>query len=99
MPVDQRSFDDAATIAVDGQSLVPWVDFYPRDPGVAVRPLDGVAVIWGGVWRDSSTVISDSAARGKLVVITADVHVQGNPPGIPSRFEVARHFAQPRVSP
>jgi hypothetical protein len=92
VPVNQSVFDDAATIAVNGETLVPWVDFYPRDPRVAIRPLDGVQVIWGGVWRDSSSVISDSAARGKLVVITANVHVQGNPPGIPSRPEVSRHF-------
>jgi peptidase M28-like protein len=92
VPVDQRVFDDAATISVDGQVLKPWVDFYPRDPGVTIRPLDGAQVIWGGVWSDSNSVIADSLVRGKVVVITSTVSVPPNPPGIPNRPQVASHF-------
>src|SRR5579862_5427911 len=47
VPLDQRVFDDAATISVEGTTLVPWVDFFPRDPGVAIHPLNGVRVVWG----------------------------------------------------
>jgi hypothetical protein len=92
VPLDQRTFDDAATIAIDGQQLTPWVDFYPRDPGVNIPSLDGVQVIWGGVWRDSTSVISAAMARGKFVVITSTVSVAGNPPGIPNRGQVSDHF-------
>jgi Peptidase family M28 len=92
VPVDQRIFDDAATIAVDGTTLVPWVDFYPRDPGSTIRPLNGAQVIWGGVWSDSNSVIPDSMTRGKVVVITSTVSVPPNPPGIPNRQQVQNHF-------
>ncbi|MGH7524036.1 MAG: M28 family metallopeptidase, partial [Gemmatimonadales bacterium] len=92
VPVDQRVFDNESRLSVDGTTLVPWTDYIPRDPGVAVRSLNGVQVIWGGVWSDSNSVITDDAARGKLVVLTSTVRVQGNPAGIPSRPEVANRF-------
>ena len=92
VPVDQRVFDDGSTISVDGTALVPWVDFYPRDPDLPIRALNGVPVIWGGVWTDSNSVISDEAARGKFVIITSTVHVEPNPAGIPNRPQVMSHF-------
>ena len=93
VPVVQRSFDSTATISVDGAPLVPWVDFLPRDPGLTPIPLDGVQVVYGGVWTDSNSVISTTDARGKFVVITSTrCSIPQNPPGIPSRQDVAQHF-------
>ena len=92
VPVDQRVFDDASNVSVDGTRLVPWVDYIPRDPGRSIRSMDGVPVIWGGVWSDSNSVISNEMARGKIVVISSTVSVPPNPPGIPSRPEVNARF-------
>ena len=92
IPVETRVFDSTVTIGVDGTPLLPWTDFLPRDPGAALLPVDGVQVIYGGSWRDSNSVIPTAQAAGKFVVITSTATGPGNPPGIPSRPEVANHF-------
>ncbi|MEO8624476.1 MAG: hypothetical protein ABI625_25570, partial [bacterium] len=88
-----RVFDTTKTLSVDGKPLHFWSDFIPRDPGRDPRPLDNVQTVWGGDWTDSSSVISDAAAAGKLVIITSSVSIPGNPPHVPSRPVVAGHFA------
>ena len=87
-----RTFDSSRTLAVDGVPLRFWSDFIPRDPGRDVKSLDNAQVIWGGDWKDSTTVISNAAAAGKLVVITSSVTLPGNPPHVPSRPLVVAHF-------
>ncbi len=93
VPLDKRTFDSATTIAVDGKPLVAWTDFLPRDPGVSLLPLDGVQVVYGGVWtKDAGSTISTAEATGKFVVIRSTVTTAGNPTGIPSRPEVTARF-------
>ncbi len=88
-----RSFDTTKTLAVGGMPLRFWTDFIPRDPSRTPRSLDNVQTVWGGDWKDSASVISDAAAAGKLVIITAStVAVPGNPPHVPNRPVVASHF-------
>lgn len=53
----------------------------------------GGTPLWGGDWKDSSSVTSDPAAAGKLVIMRASTaNVPGNPPHVPSRPVVAGHF-------
>lgn len=92
VPVETRTFDSTATIAVDGAPLVPWTDYLPRDPGGTLLPTHGVQVIYGGSWQDSNSVISTAQAAGKFVVITSTATAPDNPPGIPPRPDVAFHF-------
>ncbi|MGH7593293.1 MAG: hypothetical protein ACRELE_05515, partial [Gemmatimonadales bacterium] len=92
VPVERRTFDSTATIAVDGVPLVPWTDYLPRDPDAALLPVDGVQVIYGGTWQDSNSVIATAQAAGKFVLITSTATAPGNPPGIPTRPDVASHF-------
>ncbi len=92
VPVDTRTFDPQATIAIDGVPLVPWVDFLPRDPGKALRPVDGTVVVYAGNWADSTHLLSPGAARGKVVVLTFTGSVPGNPPGTPSRPVVSAYY-------
>jgi len=95
VPLFKRSFDVSATLSVGGRALTPWVDFLPRDPAAAIRPLDGVGVIYGGVWTaDASSTISAADAAGKFVVLTSTVTTPGNPPNIPSRPEVTARFRE-----
>ena len=93
---DVRTFSDASSITAGQTTLAPWKDFLPRYPFQAanIGVIDGVQVIFGGNWADSTTVISNAAAAGKFVVITSTATVIGNPPGIPSRQEVVPHFSQ-----
>ncbi|MEP6999873.1 MAG: M28 family peptidase [bacterium] len=87
-----RDFDTTKTLSVEGKALHFWTDFIPRDPGRDPRSLDNVQTVWGGDWKDSSSVITDAASAGKLVVITSSVTVPGNPGHVPSRPIVAARF-------
>ena len=93
VPLDNRTFDESSTISVDGKALVPWIDFLPRDPGVEPLPLDGVPVVYGGIWTtDAASTIGPVEAKGKFVVLTSTVTTPGNPPNIPSRQDVTARF-------
>jgi hypothetical protein len=93
VPIDLRTFDSTSTISVAGTALTPWVDYLPRDPGAPLRPLNGVQVVYGGVWSDSNSVITAAQAAGKFVVITSTATGATNPSGIPSRPEVTGRFS------
>ena len=88
-----RWFDSTHTISAGGVPLVMWHDYLPRDPVLDPRSLDNVPVIYGGDWKDSTSVISSQAAAGKFVIVTSSVTYPNNPPNIPSRQDVSNHFA------
>jgi len=95
LPTDVQTLDTSMPLATDAGPLTPWKDYLPRTGQFPqnFRPLDGVPVIFGGIWSDSNSVISGAEAAGKFVIIVSTAApVQGNPPGIPSRPEVAARF-------
>src|SRR5215470_3931538 len=60
------------TLTADGKTFHAWTDYVPRDNRVfgPVKSIDGAQVVYGGVIRDTSKMISPAAAAGKFVVIS-----------------------------
>ncbi len=92
VPLTQRGYDESRQITVDGQPLTIWAEYLPRDPGTAVRPLDGAAAIYGGNWGDTASLISREQAAGKVVVIMPAPGGQGIA-GLPNRPAVTARFS------
>lgn len=85
IPVFNETVSDAPALSVDGHSFRGLADFVPRDNavfGAPVRPLDGVQVVYGGVYSptgDTSSMISPMAAMGKFVVMSVPNGPDGKP--------------------
>jgi hypothetical protein len=94
--VFNRVYDSTAQFSVDGTPLGVWNDFFPRDQGGGARSLDGVQVIYGGTWGDSTTLIAPEAAAGKLVVLSLAPAGYSAPdaPGTANRAMATRYFIQ-----
>ena len=92
IPLTQRGYDEARQIKVDGQPLTLWAEYLPRDPGTALRPLDGVTAIYGGNWGDKASLITREQAAGKVVVVMPAPGVSGIA-GLPNRGEVSARFS------
>ena len=59
--VFNRVFDATTPVSVDGNAFSVWTDFIPRDQGPGARAVDGVPVIYGGTWGDSTSLIAPGA--------------------------------------
>ncbi len=70
VPFFRVKLDSASRIVVDGTQLFPGTDWMPNNLGVALRPLDGVGVIYGGSATDTTQWPSADAAAGHVVVLT-----------------------------
>ena len=94
LPTHRRSLDPATRFGPAGGALTPWTDFAAFDLGPGVRSLDGVQVVYGGVWGDSARLAPPSAGAGKLVVLTTS-SAQWNLPRaqVTGRFPGAAGFA------
>jgi hypothetical protein len=98
VPLVRRSYAAVDTLRADTAMLVAPADFVPIGTRGTPRPLDGVRVVYGGVWTDSSTWISAEQAAGKLVVFGMAPAVNGQRVAIPfvrgnSRFAGAAGVA------
>jgi len=93
VPLSYRRLDPASSIAVNGKSLTPWVDYIPRDQGPGARSIDGVPSVYGGTWGLPATLISPEAAAGKLVILAVSPagYAQGIP-GTAARASVVARF-------
>ena len=94
LPTHRRSFDPATRFGPAGSPLTPWTDFAAFDLGPGAVSLDGVQVVYGGVWGDSARLAPASAGAGKLVVLST-ASAQWNLPRaqITGRFPGAAGFA------
>ena len=81
VPLVRRHFEQSASLAAGSTALRPDSDFVPIVVRGTPRSIDGAQVIYGGVFTDSSTWITDEQARGKLVVFSPKL-----PPGTPPHF-------------
>lgn len=83
IPVMSRPLAQNNTITVDGKTFTARTDYIPRDNSVfgTVKPFDGAEVVYGGVinTRDTSSMLSPPAARGKFVVISLPKGPDGRP--------------------
>lgn len=69
VPLVTTALDTArSAIEIAGSSLQPYRDYLPRNQGPRARSIDGIGVVYAGVWG-SPTLLPGSAVRGKVVLI------------------------------
>ena len=83
LPIFNRSLAPGS-LTVDDKKFAAGVDYVPRDNSVfgKVRSLDGVSAVYGGVFSpqgDTSKMVTQAAAAGKLVVIGVPNGADGKP--------------------
>ncbi|MBM4194445.1 MAG: M28 family peptidase [Gemmatimonadetes bacterium] len=95
VPVVTRTINEASVVRIGDQSLEMWKDYIVRDQGFGTRAIDGVPVVFAGVWGQQGKMISRDAADGKLVVlaVTSDEAGSGTA-GLPNRQQVNAYFAK-----
>jgi hypothetical protein len=72
VPFISRRLSSGATISASNRLFNAYADFIAAPfRGASPRPMDGVQVVYGGVFGDSTQSITASQAAGKLVVIEA----------------------------
>ena len=71
VPLVRRELVQPSTLAVGGQTLVPWTDFAPIDIQSATRNTDGAVVLFAGRLSDTTSMARASAGAGKIVVVRA----------------------------
>src|SRR5262249_35981964 len=93
VPMVQRQISKATGLEVDDTAYSPLTDFLPRDQGKGARPVNGAAVIFGGVLGDSSrSLITEEQAAGKLVLVGAAPGVNGAATGTVNRSATTALF-------
>lgn len=95
LPFVERRLADNRPLHLGETVLRLGEDVIIRDQGAGARSIDGAPVVFGGLWGDSSSLISPSAATGKLVVLATKPTESGgqSSPGIPNRGQVSAYFA------
>ena len=88
VPLIRRAFTGQASLTVDGTPLTLGTDFAPVVARGTPRPVDGAAVVFGGVLGDTTQQLPGAQAAGKVVVLSAPA---GRPVVIP-RFTAGTRF-------
>lgn len=72
LPIFNSKMSTEKSITVDGKSFGGGTDFVPRNNSVfgTVKSFDGAQVIYGGVYGDPNTMVSQADAAGKFVVMS-----------------------------
>ena len=71
VPLVRRELVLPSTLAVGGQTLVPWTDFAPIDVQSSTRNTDGAVVLFAGRLSDTSSMARGASGAGKIVVVRA----------------------------
>ena len=71
VPMVTRAIDPSSALSVDGATLRLGSDFSVSAGRADPASLDGVQVIFGGVFGDTANALTADQVRGKLVVFTA----------------------------
>src|SRR5689334_9084948 len=81
LPIFNTAASPTGTLSVDGSTFTALKDFVPRDNSVfgKVRSIDGVQVVYGGVYGDTATMISPMQAAGKFIVMSVPNGPDGKP--------------------
>ena len=70
VPLATRAVDPGSALVVDGTTLRLGVDFSISAGRADPTSLDGVQVIYGGVYGDPASALTPDEVRGKLVIFT-----------------------------
>ena len=84
LPIFNRVIAPGGSLTVDEKKFAAGTDYVPRDNTVfgKVRSLDGVTAVYGGTFSpqgDTSKMVTQAAAAGKLVVIDVPNGPDGKP--------------------
>ncbi len=72
LPVITRTLDTTAPLATPAGAVNWWTDAIPRDQGASQRSIDGVPVVFGGVWGEPG-LLTNAQVAGKVVVVRPSV--------------------------
>src|SRR5215831_11414421 len=93
VPMATRAIDPSSALSVDGTTLQLATDFSVTAGRADPTSLDGVQVIFGGVFGDTASALTADQVRGKLVVFLpappVNLSGRGRPPA-PTRCREAR---------
>jgi len=92
LPVFSRVLATGQTIKAGNTTFKPWVDFLPRDNGPTARAVDNAPVVYGGVFGDTATMISPTAASGKFVILTVPNGPDGRPRWQANRGALTQYY-------
>jgi hypothetical protein len=86
LPIVSRTLASDASLTIDGRTFAAWTDFLPRDNGGVVNPLRNAVAIYGGVFGDTTGMVTPTQAAGKVVVFTVPRGYQANRPMLLQRY-------------
>ncbi|MDF1502924.1 hypothetical protein PYV61_08230, partial [Roseisolibacter sp. H3M3-2] len=91
--VERRALVTTSSFGAEGApAMTLGRDFVPRDPLGAIRPFDGLPIVYGGTWGEP-TVLGGDAAAGKVVLLTTPLDAAGRPTWNNLRIPITRQFA------
>ena len=86
IPLVRRTLAAGTKITADGRDFTPWRDFLPRDNGPTARAMENATAVYGGVWGDSTSMLSPDRAEGKVVVLAVPGGWQANRGALTQRY-------------
>jgi hypothetical protein len=86
IPLVSRNLAEGTRLSVDGREYVAWRDFLPRDNGPTARTMQSAAVVYGGVFGDTASMIKPDQVAGKVVVFTVPSGWQANRGAMTQRY-------------
>lgn len=90
--VQRRALSAGSSFGADGAApLALGRDFLPRDPFAAVRPFDGLPVVYAGTWGDAA-LLSGDAVAGRVVLVATPLDAAGRPTWNNLRIPIAQRF-------
>ncbi|MGH7677944.1 MAG: M28 family metallopeptidase, partial [Gemmatimonadaceae bacterium] len=89
LPFMSRMLASDASVTVDGKTYQPWTDFLPRDNAGAVEPIRNATAVYGGVFGDTTKMVSAADAAGKVVVFSVPRGYQANRPALLQRYQAS----------
>jgi hypothetical protein len=104
VPFISRRFDPATTLTVNGATLTAFTDFVASPfRGALPRSIDGVQAVYGGELGDTTRLLSESQAEGKIVVMSVSrggrVGGRFGPTSPLGRAAAVAFIAGPQLSP
>ncbi|GLC24259.1 M28 family peptidase [Roseisolibacter agri] len=90
--VERRALVAGSAFGAEGAPLTLGSDFVPRDPIAAIRPFDGLPIVYAGTWGDAALLAGDAVA-GKVVVVSTPLDAAGRPTWNNLRIPIVQRFA------